>query len=120
MGLRFVSALLLVGLLASVAFAAPIGVDVSNRIERVKSVADGVCTITAAQFLAKADPDGKDPLAMWRAEAKESVAVTDAFVRIDFTLVPEKGSDIKCRVELPLPDKWDGRLWGQGLICKTS
>ena len=114
MGLRFVSALLLVGLLASVAFAAPIGVDVSNRIERVKSVADGVCTITAAQFLAKADPDGKDPLAMWRAEAKESVAVTDAFVRIDFTLVPEKGSDIKCRVELPLPGKWDGRLWGQG------
>jgi len=90
------------------------GSDISNRFERVKKVADGVCTVTAVQLLSKADPEGKDPLAMWRAEAKESVVVTGAFVRIDFTLVPEKGSDIRCRADLPLPEKWDGRLWGQG------
>ena len=51
---------------------------------------------------------------MWRAEAKENIKLKDAFVRVDFALSPEKGSDIKCRAELPLPEKWDGRLWGQG------
>ena len=94
--------------------AQPSGVDISNRLERVKKVADGVCTVTSAQLLAKADPDGKDPLAMWRAEATEAIVATGAFVRIDFTLVPEKGSDIRCRADLPLPERWDGRLWGQG------
>ena len=81
---------------------------------KVRAVADGICTVTSVQLLSKADPEGKDPLAMWRAEAKDSVTVTSAFVRIDFTLVPEKGSDIRCRAELPLPERWDGRLWGQG------
>lgn len=81
---------------------------------KVKSVADEVCSVTDVSLRLKADPKGKDPLEMWRAEAKENVVVTGAFVRVDFTLVPEKGSDIKCRVVLPLPERWDGRLWGQG------
>ena len=81
---------------------------------KIKAVADGTCSITAVSLRLKSDPKGKDPLEMWRAEAKENITVTGAFVRVDFTLVPEKGSDIKCRAELPLPDKWDGRLWGQG------
>ena len=88
--------------------------DLAARIERVKAVKDGMVTAFEVSFRSKADPDGKDPLAMWRAEAKDSVTVTDAFVRVDFTLAPEKGSQIKCRAELPLPDRWDGRLWGQG------
>ena len=90
------------------------GADLAARLERVKAVKDGIVTEFEVSFRSKADPDGKDPLAMWRAEAKDTVTVTDAFVRVDFTLVPEKGSGIKCRADLPLPDKWDGRLWGQG------
>ena len=81
---------------------------------KVRSVADGVCAITDVKLRLKSDPTGKDPLEMWRAEAKENVSVTGAFVCVDFTLVPEKGSDIKCRAVLPLPERWDGRLWGQG------
>ena len=109
------NAIAVAALAAFNALAAPSsGAEISNRLERVKAVADGVCTVTSVQLLSKADPDGKDPLAMWRAEASESVVVTGAFVRIDFTLVPEKGSDIRCRADLPLPERWDGRLWGQG------
>ena len=81
---------------------------------KVKAVADGTCIVTDVSLRLKSDPEGKDPLEMWRAEAKESVVVSGAFVRVDFTLVPEKGSDIKCRAVLPLPEKWDGRMWGQG------
>ena len=73
---------------------------------KVRAVADDICTVTSVQLLSKADPEGKDPLAMWRAEAKDRVTVTSAFVRIDFTLVPEKGSDIRCRADLPLPERW--------------
>ena len=98
----------------AIAAEVSVGADVSNRLARVQLLADGVCTITSAQLLSRADPEGKDPLAMWRAEASESVVVTGAFVRIDFTLVPERGSDVKCRADLPLPGQWDGRLWGQG------
>ena len=81
---------------------------------KVRAVTDGVCIVTDVSLRLKSDPKGKDPLEMWRSEAKESVSVTGAFVRVDFTLVPEKGSDIKCRAVLPLPERWDGRLWGQG------
>ena len=81
---------------------------------KVRTVADGICTVTDVSLRRKSDPKGKDPLEMWRAEAKENVTVTGAFARVDFTLVPEQGSDIKCRVVLPLPEQWDGRLWGQG------
>ena len=81
---------------------------------KVRATADGTCAIADVSLRLKSDPKGKDPLEMWRAEAKERVAVTGAFVRVDFTLVPETGSDIKCRVVLPLPERWDGRLWGQG------
>lgn len=81
---------------------------------KVRAIADGTCTITDVSLRLKSDPKGKDPLEIWRAEAKENVSVTGAFVRVDFTLVPEKGSDIKCRAVLSLPERWDGRLWGQG------
>ena len=111
---RILISLLAAGRAGAAVAASGTGADISNRLERVKALTDGVCTVTSTRLLSKADPDGKDPQAMWRAEALETVAVTGAFVRIDFTLVPEKGSDIKCRAELPLPGRWDGRLWGQG------
>ena len=88
--------------------------DLEARFARVRAVKDEMVTSLKVTFHTKADPEGKDPLAMWRAEAKENVKLKDAFVRVDFALSPEKGSDIKCRAELPLPGKWDGRMWGQG------
>ena len=106
-----VAAVLLAGLCTLAATKAD---DFEARRARVKAVKDNVMTSITVTFHTKADPEGKDPLAMWRAEAKETVKLKDAFVRVDFTLSPEKGSDIKCRAELPLPEKWDGRMWGQG------
>ena len=88
--------------------------DLEQRIERVMAVKDVTVASLKATLHTKADPEGKDPLEMWRAEEKEEVELKDAFVRVDFSLSPEKGSDIKCRAELPLPEKWDGRMWGQG------
>lgn len=57
----------------------------------VRSVADGICSITSI------GPVG-----------------TNGVVRVDFTLRAEAGSDIRCRAELPPSEKWDGRLWGKG------
>ena len=90
------------------------GSDLEQRIGRVMAVKDGTVASLKVTLHTKADPEGKDPLEMWRAEEKEKVELKDAFVRVDFSLSPEEGSDIKCRAELPLPEKWDGRLWGQG------
>ena len=81
---------------------------------RIRAVADATCAVTEVSLRLKSDPKGKDPLEAWRAEAKEDVSATDAFVRVEFTLAPERGSDIKCRAVLPLPGRWDGRFWGQG------
>ena len=39
---------------------------------------------------------------------------TGETVKVAFTLRPEPGSNIRCRMELPEPDRWDGRLWGVG------
>lgn len=33
---------------------------------------------------------------------------------VDFTLRPEPGSEIRCRVVLPAREKWTGELWGRG------
>lgn len=96
----------------SAAALAAEGLD--SRIERVMALKGGEFSSLKATLHTKADPEGKDPLAIWRAEAKEKIELKDAFVRVDFTLVPEKGCDIKCRAELSLPEKWDGRMWGQG------
>ena len=108
---RIMAAALLTGLCTAAAFAED-GLDA--RMARVKAVKDDIVKSIDVTFRSKDDPEGKDPLAMWRAEAKESVVLKDAFVRVDFTLSPEKGSDIKCRAELPLPKRWDGRMWAQG------
>lgn len=92
------------------------GEDIASRIVRVKGVTDAVCSVTNAALL-KRSADGKsvDPLAMWTAIQDDGGAkCADAFVRVDFILSPESGSDIRCRAELPLPDKWNGRLWGKG------
>jgi len=102
---------------AALSAASAFGADAKSLdagFERIRGVADGVCSITEVSLKLKGDPKGKDPLEMWRAEAKENIAVTDAFVRVDFTLAPEKGSCIKCRAALPLPEKWNGRFWGEG------
>ena len=88
--------------------------SIESRFARVKALAGGEMKSIEVALQTKADKEGKDILAIWRAEAKETVALTGAFVRVDFTLSPEPGSDIKCRAGLPLPEKWDGRLWGQG------
>lgn len=98
--------------LCSAAAIAEDGLEV--RVARVLALKGGEVTSLTAALHTKADPEGKDPLEMWRAEEKEKVELKDAFVRVDFSLSPEKGSDIKCRAELPLPEKWDGRMWGQG------
>lgn len=80
---------------------------------RIRAISDKTCTVTDVSFRTKADRDDKQ-IEVWRAEAKEKVKETGPFVRVDFTLVPEKGSDIKCRAVLPLSDRWDGRFWGVG------
>ena len=95
-------------------FAAFAADGLEPRIARVLALRGGEVSSLTATLHTKADPEGKDPLATWRAEEKEKVELRNAFIRVDFTLVPEKGSDIKCRAELPLPEKWDGRMWGQG------
>jgi len=99
-------------MLSSLAAFAAEGLD--QRIAKVLALKGGEVSSLTATLHTNADPEGKDPLAIWRAEAKEKVDLKDAFVRVDFTLVPEKGCDIKCRAEMPLPEKWDGRMWGQG------
>ena len=106
------SFLLAIALAGLAAFAGEEGRDAG--ISRVKAVSDGVCTVTKTAILPRTDPEGKNPLADWAAMQPENVKSGDAFVRVDFTLVPEPGSDIRCRADLPLPEKWDGRLWGQG------
>ena len=35
-------------------------------------------------------------------------------VFVDYTLSPELGSDIRCRIELPSAERWTGELWGIG------
>ena len=95
---------------AAVAETAGLG----DRLDRVKAVADGICRIDNAVMVTRADPEGKDPLAQWAAMQKDDSRAEGAFVRVDFSLVPEAGSDIRCRAALPLPGKWDGRMWGQG------
>ena len=57
----------------------------------VRAVADEICSIA-----------GVEPVG------------TTGVVRVDFTLRAEAGSDIRCRAELPPPEKWDGRFWGKG------
>lgn len=89
-------------------------VSLEDRITRVKAVSDGVCSVTSASLVAKDGVPVKDPLAEWAAMQSDDVRAQGAFLRVDFSLVPEAGSDVRCRAELPMPDKWDGRLWGQG------
>ena len=101
--------------IAAVAIAAvadTVGMD--ERLARVKAVGDGVCRIDGVAVVTRADPEGEDPLAQWAAMQKDDSKAEGAFVRVDFSIVPEAGSDIRCRAELPLPGKWDGRMWGLG------
>ncbi len=91
------------------------GEDLCRRIVRMSGVwQGGVCRVPKVRFVSKANPEGMDYLEISRASARERVVVTGEFVRIDFMLVPERGCDIRCRAEPPLPDRWDGRMWGQG------
>ena len=62
-----------------------------DRLARVKAVADDVCSVTNIVTLG-----------------------TSGVVRVDFVLKAEPGSDIRCRAELPPPERWDGRFWGVG------
>ena len=55
--------------------------------EKVRAVADDICTVMSVQLLSKADPTGKDPLVLWRAEAKDSVTVTRNAQRKWFSLL---------------------------------
>ncbi|MBQ9741007.1 MAG: tannase/feruloyl esterase family alpha/beta hydrolase, partial [Kiritimatiellae bacterium] len=97
--------------LLQVAFADAI----PDRLERVKALSDEVLTVGKVGFHAKEDAPSKDPLWMFRAMDESSEAApTGGFVRVDFTLAPESGSFIRCRAELPLPEKWNGTFWGRG------
>ena len=62
-----------------------------NGVAGVEAIADEICSIAGVR------PVG-----------------TNGVTQVDFTLRPEKGSDIRCRAELPPAEKWDGRLWGKG------
>lgn len=63
----------------------------AGGLASIYAVADGVCSIT-----------GIVPIG------------ANGILRVDFTLRPEKDSDILCRIELPPSEKWDGRIWGKG------
>lgn len=97
--------------LSPVAFADAI----PDRLERVKALADEVLTVGNIGFHAKEDAPDKDPLWMFQAiAADDAPAPSNGFVRIDFSLKPEAGSFIRCRAELPLPERWNGTFWGRG------
>lgn len=87
---------------------------IEARIARVKAVSDGICSVSDVVLVSKDGVSAKDPLAEWAAMQSDDIRADGAFLRIDFSLAPEAGSDIRCRAELPMPEKWDGRLWGQG------
>jgi feruloyl esterase len=92
------------------------GDDLAVRFERVRNVADSICSITNVVLLERGSAKTPNPLAMWAAIQDDEGAekIKGLFVRVDFLLKPEKGSDIRCRAELPPPRLWDGRMWGQG------
>ena len=80
-------------LVAGMMFAVRAGADdCAARLARVKAVADGLCTVTNVATMPK----------------------RGGVVRVDFVLKAEPGSDIRCRVEMVPPERWDGRLWGIG------
>ena len=56
------------------------------------NVEDRVCKITSVS-----EVGGKSP-----------------YTQVDFTLRPEKGSEILCRMALPPPSRWNGEFWGVG------
>ncbi len=63
-----------------------------THADRLARVADGVvCSVTNVATLG-----------------------TSGVVRVDFVLRAEPESDIRCRAELPPPERWNGRLWGVG------
>ena len=88
---------------------------ISERLARVKALADGVLSFDKTGYHAKEDTAGKDPLWMFRAIAEDDEAIpSNGFIRIDFSLRPEPESLIRCRAELPMPEKWNGTFWGRG------
>ena len=92
------------------------GDDLEVRFKRVKGVSDAICFVTNAVLIERGSKKTPNPLAMWAAiqEEEKANAKKGFFVRVDFVLKPEEGSDIRCRAELPPPKLWDGRMWGQG------
>ncbi len=61
----------------------------SPDVVRVKAVEDAICAITRT-------------------------ATTGGVFSVDFTLRPTAKSDIRCRIDLPHRERWNGRLWGIG------
>ena len=100
------------GLVAWIVFAES---PLDARMARLRSFADGVCAVTNVAFCTEKPGDKVNPLAMWAAMSEVDEKSSDeGFVRVDFVLKPEEGSDIRCRIEVCRPDRWDGRLWGVG------
>ena len=79
----------IVSIASCVVFAAS-AVSPSAVFEKVKSVGDSVCTVSG------------------------DVAMTNGIALVSFTLKPETLSDIRCRIALPPPEKWNGEFWGEG------
>ena len=85
----------------------------------------GLCLVAAVACTALPEAK-KAPAQTWQARLKAvedslcsvtNLVVVDAktgLVRVDFVLRAEPESVIRCRAELPSPEKWDGRLWGVG------
>ena len=77
-------------ILAALCAVATTGTGSAADIAAVKAVADGICTITACGVK------------------------TNGIAFVDYVLRPEAESDIRCRLELPPPEKWNGEFWGTG------
>ena len=91
------------------------GDTMSERCARIRAVADAVCTITNVAYCdGRTTDSGPNPLAQWAAADVPEIKGTSGRIRIDFVLKPEAGSDIRCKAEFAMPEKWDGRMWGHG------
>ena len=87
-----------------------------DRFARVRNISDDICSVTNVVLLERGKKKEHNPLSMWAAIQDDEQAAhrKGIFIRVDFVLKPEAGSDIRCRAELPPPNVWDGRMWGQG------
>ena len=88
-----------------ISFAAP---DLRTQFPEITSV--------SRRTVGEGDGKSADVLAQWAAARDEAVKGVEGktYTEVDFTLRPEPGSEIRCRMLLPPAEAWDGRMWGVG------